>query len=64
LAKTILKAIKTDKNVFIYKFTLNTNNKQKAAKALQKLDKQGFTVPNTGKNGQGRGSIETNIRFS
>ncbi|MDJ0529834.1 MAG: hypothetical protein PX634_31860, partial [Microcystis sp. M53600_WE12] len=58
------KVIKTYKNSFIYIFTLNANNKQKIAKALQKLDKQGFTVANQNKKGQDRGSLETDVRFS
>jgi hypothetical protein len=60
----LFKLIKTYKNSFVYTFTLNTNNKQKNAKALQKLDKQGFTVPNPDKKGQDRGSLETDVRFS
>jgi predicted metal-binding protein len=59
-----IEVIKTYKNSFVYTFTLNTNNKQKIAKALQKLDKQGFTVPNPDKKGQDRGSLETDVRFS
>ncbi|NCR41802.1 MAG: hypothetical protein GPJ21_19365 [Microcystis aeruginosa W13-11] len=59
-----MKLTKTYKNSFIYIFTLNANNKQKIAKALQKLDKQGFTVPNPDKKGQDRGSLETDGRFS
>ncbi|MFO0163301.1 MAG: hypothetical protein ACK51P_03620, partial [Microcystis sp.] len=59
-----MKLIKTYKNSFVYTFTLNTNNKQKTAKALQKLDKQGFTVPNQNKKGQDRASLETDVRFS
>ncbi|REJ45446.1 MAG: hypothetical protein DWQ53_14280 [Microcystis flos-aquae DF17] len=58
------KVIKTYKNSFVYTFTLNTNNKQKTTKALQKLDKQGFTVANQNKKGQDRGSLETDVRFS
>ena len=58
------KVIKTYKNSFVYTFNLNANNKQKIAKALQKLDKQGFTVPNPDKKGQGRASLETDVRFS
>jgi hypothetical protein len=56
--------IKTYKKSFVYTFNINTNNKQKNAKALQKLDKQGFTVPNRDKKGQDRGSLETDDRFS
>jgi hypothetical protein len=56
--------IKTYKKSFIYIFTLNTNNKQKNAKALQKLDKQGFTLANPDKKGQDRGRLETDVRFS
>jgi predicted metal-binding protein len=59
-----IEVIKTYKNSFVHTFTLNTNNKQKIAKALQKLDKQGFTVPNPDKKGQDRGSLETDVRFS
>jgi hypothetical protein len=43
---------------------INAKNKQKNAKALQKLDKQGFTVPNPDKKGQDRASLETDFRFS
>jgi hypothetical protein len=59
-----LKVIKINKNSFIYIFKLNTNNKQKNAKALQKLDKQGFAVANAGKKGQDRGKREADVRFS
>ncbi|TRU33201.1 MAG: hypothetical protein EWV50_10040 [Microcystis aeruginosa Ma_MB_F_20061100_S20] len=59
-----MKSAKTYKNSFIYIFNINTNNKQKTVKALQKLDKQGFTVPNRDKKGQDRGSLETDVRFS
>jgi len=56
--------IKTYKKSFVYTFNINANNKQKNAKALQKLDKQGFTVPNPDKKGQDRASLETDVRFS
>jgi hypothetical protein len=56
--------IKTYKKTFVYIFNINANNKQKNAKALQKLDKQGFTVPNPDKKGQDRASLETYVRFS
>ncbi|TRV05182.1 MAG: hypothetical protein EWV41_16535 [Microcystis wesenbergii Mw_MB_S_20031200_S109] len=59
-----MKLAKTYKNSFVYIFTLNTNNKQKNAKALQKLDKQGFTLANQHKKGQDRASLETDVRFS
>lgn len=59
-----MKFVKIYKNSFVYTFNINANNKQKNAKALQKLDKQGFTVPNPDKKGQDRASLETDVRFS